>query len=99
MRCIFCLKDRSPSLEHVFPDAIGGTLTIARVCEPCNSWLGTNVDSYLTDHIGVLMKRFLLRIPNRDGKTIGLDDILGSAFSPTIPSNGSSLSASEARTR
>jgi hypothetical protein len=52
-------------------------LTITRVCEPCNSWLGTNVDSCLTDHIGVLMKRFLLRIPKRDGKTIGLDDTLG----------------------
>jgi len=77
MRCIFCLKEGAPTIEHVFPDAIGGTLSITRVCEPCNSWLGTNVDAYLTDHIGILMKRFLLRIPNRDGKTIGLDDILG----------------------
>jgi HNH endonuclease len=77
MRCIFCLKERAPTIEHVFPDAIGGTLTITRVCDPCNSWLGTNVDAYLTGHIGVLMKRFLLRIPNRDGKTTGLDDILG----------------------
>jgi hypothetical protein len=77
MRCIFCLKERDPTAEHVFPDAIGGTLTIDRVCEPCNSWLGTNVDAYLTDHIGVLMKRFLLRIPNRSGKTTGLDEILG----------------------
>jgi hypothetical protein len=39
--------------------------------------VGTNVDAYLTGHIGVLMKRFLLRLPNRDGKTTGLDDILG----------------------
>jgi HNH endonuclease len=77
MRCIFCLKEGAPSVEHVFPDAIGGTLKITRLCESCNSWLGTNVDSYLTDHIGVLMKRFLLAIPNRDRKTIGLDDILG----------------------
>src|ERR1039457_2774643 len=30
MRCIFCLKDRQPSSEHVFPEAIGGTLTIDR---------------------------------------------------------------------
>jgi HNH endonuclease len=77
MRCIFCLEERDSTIEHVFPEAIGGKMTIDRVCEPCNSWLGTNVDSRLTDHIGVLMKRFLLRIPNRHGKITGLDKILG----------------------
>jgi hypothetical protein len=85
MRCIFCLEERASSDEHVFPYALGGTLIITRVCEPCNSWLGTNVDSHLTDHIGVLMKRFLLKIRNRSGKTIELDDILGVGTLATDP--------------
>jgi hypothetical protein len=67
MKCIFCLEERESSLEHVFPDAIGGTWTTDRVCKPCNDWLGSNVDGELTDHPGMLMKRFLLGIKNRDG--------------------------------
>jgi hypothetical protein len=75
MRCIFCLNEREPSAEHVFPDAIGGTLVIDRVCKPCNDWLGANADARLTDHMSVLMRRHLLQLPNRDGKTIGFEDI------------------------
>jgi HNH endonuclease len=75
MLCIFCRNEREPSVEHVFPDAIGGTLTIDR--EPCNDWLGAHVDVHLTDHLAILMKRHLLKLPNRDGKTIRFDQILG----------------------
>ena len=77
MRCIFCLNEREPSAEHVFPDAIGGTLIIDRLCKPCNDWLGANVDVLLTDHIGVLMKRHLLKLSSCSGKTIGFEEILG----------------------
>ena len=30
MRCFFCLEEKEPSLEHVFPEAIGGTLKTGR---------------------------------------------------------------------
>jgi hypothetical protein len=36
--------DHPPSVEHVIPDALGGRLTIACVCKPCNSRLGREVD-------------------------------------------------------
>ncbi len=77
MRCIFCLEERDPSVEHVFPEAIGGVLTIDRVCTSCNSWLGSNVDALLTDHTLVLAKRNQLRIPNSRGKTPTWHDAFG----------------------
>jgi hypothetical protein len=57
MRCIFCLLERPPSLEHVFPLAIGGRLTIDRVCHSCNSMLGSRVDSALSDFFPIRQRR------------------------------------------
>ncbi len=57
MRCIFCCEDRAPSLEHVFPSAIGGTLTTDRVCARCNSDLGSRVDAALCDFLPVRSRR------------------------------------------
>jgi hypothetical protein len=85
MRCIFCLNEREPSVEHVFPDAIGGTLVIDRVCKPCNDWLGTNIDALLTDHVLVLAKRNQLGITNRDGKSPTWHDVFGIATMANDP--------------
>jgi len=57
MRCIFCLQERPPSIEHVFPLAIGGRLTIDRVCELCNSMLGSRVDAALSDFVPIRQRR------------------------------------------
>jgi hypothetical protein len=57
MRCFFCLQERDPSDEHVFPEAIGGTVTTDRVCKLCNDFLGARVDVCLTDHPTILLKR------------------------------------------
>lgn len=43
-RCIFCLEEKPLTIEHVFPESIGGKLTIPFVCKDCNSKLGTTVD-------------------------------------------------------
>jgi transposase, IS6 family len=67
MRCIFCLKERPGSEEHVFPLAIGGTLTTDRVCEPCNSTLGSRVDSALTDNFAVRIRRAELGLAGNSG--------------------------------
>jgi hypothetical protein len=37
MKRIFCLEEKPSSDEHVFPEAIGGTLHIDRVCESCSN--------------------------------------------------------------
>jgi hypothetical protein len=57
MLCIFCDQERAPSIEHVFPLAIGGTVTTDRVCAPCNSVLGSRVDAALSDFFPVRMRR------------------------------------------
>lgn len=68
MRCMFCLKDRPESLEHVFPLAIGGCLTTLRVCEPCNSFLGREVDAGLTDNVLMVLRRSQLGLVGNSGK-------------------------------
>jgi hypothetical protein len=67
MRCIFCLEERPPSQEHVFPKAMGGTLIIDRVCGACNSTLGTRVDSALCDFLPIRARRSKLRLAGNSG--------------------------------
>ncbi len=68
MRCIVCLKERPPSVEHVFPLAIGGTLTTERVCESCNAQLGATADAALCDHPLIAMRRGELKLPGNSGQ-------------------------------
>src|ERR1700722_10196542 len=70
MRCFFCLKEKDPSIEHVFPEAIWGTLTTKRVCAGCNSFLGTEVDARLTDHPAILVKRQEFGMRTSSGKPV-----------------------------
>jgi HNH endonuclease len=70
MRCFFCLEEKDPSVEHVFPDAIGGTLITDRVCTSCNSFLGTEVDARLTDHPFILIKRQQFGMTTSAGKPV-----------------------------
>jgi transposase-like protein len=50
IKCIFCLLEKEPSIEHVIPKSVGGVLTINYVCQDCNSELGSKVDSELNQH-------------------------------------------------
>jgi hypothetical protein len=84
MRCIFCLDLEPPSGftdEHVFPDAVGGTLIVRNVCKSCNDRLGHSVDSAITNHALVQVKRQALglagksgRVPNPFGHAVMADD-------------------------
>lgn len=67
MRCIFCSLDRPSSEEHVFPLAIGGTITTDRMCEPCNSTLGSRVDAALSDFFPIRMRRAMLNLAGNSG--------------------------------
>lgn len=76
--CIFCLKEAPPSEEHVFPDAIGGALTIDRVCKTCNELLNERADRGVIQHPLVRMVRAQLKIPDRRGNTLDpFADIFG----------------------
>jgi hypothetical protein len=80
MRCIFCLQERSPSIEHVFPLAIGGKLTTDRVCQSCNSMLGSRVDSALSDFFPVRQRRAELGLAgNAKASPMPLEMLLGIA--------------------
>jgi len=65
MICIFCLNDRPPSIEHVIPLALGGTITTDRVCSQCNSALGSRVDAALINFLPVKIRRGDLAIAGR----------------------------------
>jgi hypothetical protein len=67
MRCIICLEDRPSSEEHVFPLAIGGRLTIDRVCRECNSDLGSRIDPGLTDNFIIKNRRADLGLSGNSG--------------------------------
>jgi HNH endonuclease len=70
-RCIFCLTDKPAEdehREHVFPEAIGGTLVINRVCVCCNSTLGSVADAPLTNHLHILLRRSQLNLSGTSGK-------------------------------
>ena len=67
MLCIFCLQERASSLEHVYPLAIGGTVTTDRVCQECNSTLGTRVDAALSDFLPIRARRAELRLAGNSG--------------------------------
>jgi HNH endonuclease len=77
MKCIFCLKERAPSDEHVFPEAIGGTLVIHRVCKPCNDILGSQADAKLVDHMLIILGRAECRIKRKGGTVPDALEALG----------------------
>ncbi len=44
-RCIVCLEERELTVEHIIPALVGGRLRSSFLCKPCNSTLGTTIDS------------------------------------------------------
>jgi len=76
MICIFCIEEHPPSLEHVFPLAIGGTITTDRLCAKCNSTLGSRVDSALSDFFPIRMRRANLNLAGYGGKPPAWHELL-----------------------
>lgn len=71
IRCIFCTELKEVvefNEEHVFPEGIGGHLTINRVCTECNSKLGSKVDHHLTNHYFIEVFRKENGILGKTGK-------------------------------
>ncbi|MEH2392124.1 MAG: HNH endonuclease [Nostoc sp.] len=71
MQCIICKENKSSTnftKEHIFPDSIGGNITLNCVCKICNDLLGSSVDSKLTNHELVQLIRLDLKIPGKSGK-------------------------------
>jgi len=49
--CFGCKKEALLTLEHIIPQAIGGRLKAALLCEHCNSTTGRQIDAVLTDQL------------------------------------------------
>lgn len=67
INCIFCLKTKPASEEHVFPKAIGGHLSIFCVCQDCNSWLGGKIDHHLVSFPTIQLRRAQLKLAGKRG--------------------------------
>lgn len=66
--CIICLEEKEGSLEHVFPDALGGVLTFWDVCVDCNSNLGRKVDAPLINNPLMEIFRLAYKLEGKTGK-------------------------------
>jgi len=68
LKCIICTNDfEKLSDEHIFPDAIGGSLIVGNVCKSCNSKLGDEIDSLLTNHFLISLIRNSQGISGKSG--------------------------------
>jgi hypothetical protein len=77
--------DSLRTLEHVFPESIGGTITINDLCKDCNDHLGSNVDSSMVNNWFIDCKRFLLKLPGKDGRIPNPFENLVLASDPNQP--------------
>jgi HNH endonuclease len=73
--CIFCDQQVNEVTvpEHIIPESMGSPLTIGNVCSKCNHFLGSMVDSKLTDLWFIQARRNLNGIKNKDGKVPDLN--------------------------
>jgi hypothetical protein len=67
MKCIFCLTEAPGSVEHVFPESIGGGFTIDRLCKCCNECFGQNIDPLIIRHPLANMYRAAERVHDKRG--------------------------------
>lgn len=80
------------SLEHVFPEAVGGTLVIRDVCKTCNDRLGHEVDPGLVNNSLISLRRMQLGLTGKKGKLpnpfsgarLTADPRLEIRFDPTV---------------
>ena len=66
-QCIFCLEEKPLTIEHVFPESIGGRLKIPFVCEDCNSKLGSTVDGKFQALFPFILNRQLYGLKGKNG--------------------------------
>ncbi len=60
----------------MFPLAIGGSLVTDRVCKPCNDLLGSRVDSALTNHLLIQLRRAELDLRGNSGSAPTIEEPL-----------------------
>ncbi|MBF0121372.1 MAG: HNH endonuclease [Desulfobacterales bacterium] len=51
-KCFSCCKQKILTKEHVFPQALGGKLSVSTYCKECNERFGSEIDSQLIKNLG-----------------------------------------------
>jgi hypothetical protein len=76
-QCLYCLSANGPfdSAEHVIPRSLGSdterfVIPAGGVCDPCNNWLGGQVDAPFTDRFDMRLSRGLERLSGRRGRVV-----------------------------
>lgn len=73
--CLYCLRQDGPfqRVEHVVPRRLGPktdryVLEPGAVCDPCNHWLGRQVDAPFTSRFDITVHRALEGLSDRQGR-------------------------------
>ncbi len=92
IKCIYCLKEKPSSKEHVLPYTLGGNLTIQCVCQDCNNGFST-IDQSLADSSLITLSRLAqqpdavlgqsMKLGSEDDAGKDLEVRLGHRFQPT----------------
>src|SRR5206468_12877870 len=65
--CVYCVAavlTGDEKLEHPIPAALGSSMTVSTVCNPCNEWAGREIDQpFLADD---LLKEYRSIVDQRD---------------------------------
>jgi hypothetical protein len=70
MQCIICRAIKAEdefNREHIFPEALGGTLVTRRVCVACNSRLGQRADGPLVNSYPMRLARMAYQLSGKSG--------------------------------
>ena len=88
MKCIICKKDKLEdkfNLEHVFPEAIGGSIVTNSVCSECNSRFGTTVDKKFSNSRVIKIISNRLDVRTKKGKIPKMfPEVMSSNDDPSI---------------
>lgn len=73
MRCIYCLEcsDTARNIPHAFPESIARNeyvLPVGAECDPCNAYLGHELDNELVAHPIISLMLQFLELPGKKGK-------------------------------
>lgn len=82
--CVYCLKGKESSREHLIQRGIGGNLVGRRVCKECNHRMSA-IDQHLADNAVVSMLRVLKTPAEAFGVKLGGDHVIHDSDGRALP--------------